>query len=203
MKSKQVKKIVLFSTPHQEVMVNVAKEIFPDNLENRVIAYMPAEGREDGKEFEKYWLELARLNLAEISIIDNVIDSDEERKKIEKANILIITGGNTCNLLNNIRKNNLEKAIKDFFMKDEFIYAGFSAGAVLITPTVKIATIEPINENEIGLEDLSGLNIIPTEILPHYDARKFKAILEKYSKTSENEIITIGEKEVITLNMKG
>ena len=65
-----------------------------------------------------FWEDVVKRNNAEIVGIDNSKkkeDSQEEANKILNANILIITGGNTFELLRNLRRSGLDDAIKKVF----------------------------------------------------------------------------------------
>jgi len=61
---------------------------------------------------------------------------------------LIISGGDPFQLLINLRESGLDRAIIQFTKRDEFILAGYSAGAYVPTPTLEITKI--FNENYLG-----------------------------------------------------
>ncbi len=73
---------------------------------------------------------------------------------------MVITGGNTFKLLDNLRKSGLDKAIKEFSNKSEFVLAGLSAGALVLTPTIEVCNLPNYDESTVGIDDFTGLNII-------------------------------------------
>ena len=74
--------------------------------------------------------------------------------------------------------------------KDDFVIAGFSAGAAILTPTINIVTKEwsyGKDSNNVGLDNLAGLNLVDFEVLPHYTETDEES-LEKYSKQSKYDV---------------
>ena len=59
--------------------------------------------------------------------------------------------------MNHLKKSGLDKAIIEFWKKDGVVLAGFSAGAIVLSPLIETARIYG-DVNEPGLTDLSGLN---------------------------------------------
>jgi len=76
--------------------------------------------------------------------------------------------------------------------KNTFIYAGFSAGAMLLTPSMELATIEPFitEKNPMKITDLKCLNIVDFEIFPHYDP-KYAEILAEYRTRTLRSVIPL------------
>lgn len=190
-------KLVLFSNPTEAVMQKIEGHIFPENAENKTITFMPAEGLNNMKEKYKVFWEGASKNKGfEIKYID-LESSDIESAKdlLEETNILIVTGGNTFILMNYLRTTGLDVSIKKFIERSNSTYVGFSAGAIILTPTINIASAE----NTIGLKDLSGLNVLDFEILPHFDAETGIDYLESYKTTTEYEVKTITDDEALII----
>ena len=115
--------------------------------------------------------------------------------------MLVISGGNTYELLNDLRKTGLDKAIIEFSKKDEFVLSGFSAGACVLTPTIAIAGQGTgADVNEVDLKDLTGLNIVDFEVYPHYENGD-EETYEEYSKQSPNKVKKITDQEFIKLDL--
>ena len=109
----------------------------------------------------------------------------------------MVTGG-TCKLLYNVRKNNLINCIYNFFQKEDFIYTGFCAGAMFLTPSLGLAKIEPFSteKNQIGINDFSALNIIDYEIFPHYTI-EHEPLLEQYRSICDSQVIPLSDNDFI------
>jgi len=191
--------------PH---MVKVTKQLFPQEMKNKILAYMPTNGHLTNPEYTKYWQELAEKNHTKFIFIDNMLLEDSnEKAKIEQANILLITGGNTFELLHNLRQSKLDQAVIEFSKRNDCILAGFSAGAIVLSPTI-LAASQPtgddpsdlVDENLVGITDLTGLKIIDFEVFPHYNPQKDKETLTKYRQISSNQVREITDREYIVIN---
>lgn len=194
-----MKRLILFSNPNL-VIDKIKTYLFPEELKNKKMAYMPADGIFKQKYYE-YWKELAISNNCEFIYINNVsLKPEEEIEKLNDCNILLVTGGKLTLCAQNLRKSGLDKALLNFLNKDQYVYAGYSAGAMILTPSIELAERGLFKEGLIDLNDLSGLNVLEYEILPHYDPDKDDTFLNEYRKTSKNEIKTLKDDEFILID---
>lgn len=169
------KKIILFSEPVPEVMEKLKPEVFPETIKDKIFVYMPSDGSavKANANYTPFWQEYAQNNGAKFIYLDNSKagrEAETEIRKLDSANILMITGGNTFKLLKNLRSSGFDKAIKNFWQKDNIVLAGFSAGALVLTSSIEIAKFS--DPNEIGLTDLTGLGLIDFEIWPHFSGEQ-------------------------------
>jgi len=182
---------ILFSVPSQQIKDQIRTYLFPITQQKNILAYMASDGSdESSKKFVDEWKQYAEANNADFVEINNSLRgelAEEEKQKITKANILIITGGNTFKLLKHLRESGLDETVEEFAQKEENVIGGFSAGAIVLSPSIKTATQE--DNNEVHLIDFTGLNIVPFLVVPHADTK------EEYVKELENN----GE-EVCALN---
>ena len=51
----------------------------------------------------------------------------------------------------------------------DVVVAGFSAGALIMTPTIEICNFGQFDENKVNLKDMSALSFVNFEVLPHYE----------------------------------
>lgn len=82
---------------------------------------------------------------------------------------IYIGGGNTFKLLNDLRNFALIESLRNAAQKIP-IYGG-SAGAILLTPSIRAAGY--LDPNDVGIQDLTALNLFPNEIWVHYNAPKY------------------------------
>lgn len=163
---------------------------------------MPSDGANLKQKYIDEWNGYAQKRNAEFRLINNAkIDAQDEAEKLLGSNILVITGGNTFTLLDNLRKSGLEEAIKEFLRKPEFVLSGFSAGALVLTPTIEVCNLPNYDENLVGLKDLTGLNIVDFEVFPHYDPNSHKKLLTEYKKSARNEVKEITDDEMIVIDL--
>lgn len=82
---------------------------------------------------------------------------------VEKAEAIIIGGGNTWHLLKTMQENNLMDAIRNK-VSGGTPYIGWSAGSNVACPTLKTTNDMPISEPK----SFNTLNLVPFQINPHY-----------------------------------
>jgi len=88
---------------------------------------------------------------------------DDPVKAVNEAELIVVGGGNTWNLVHHIHKFNLTEPIRNKVMSGTK-YLGWSAGSNLSCPTLKTTNDMPIID-PMGFE---ALNLIPFQINPHY-----------------------------------
>jgi len=198
------KRLVLFSQPSDTVFEKLNKLLFPDFLNEKVFAYMPSDGSDKviNDQFEPIWKNFTKDNGAEFVFVDNSKRGEEaigEREKVLSANVLMITGGNTFRLLNHLRKSGLDRAVIDFWNKEGVVLAGFSAGAIVLTPSIEIAKTGCADVNELGLSDLKGLNVVDFEVWPHYEASQAQEVKE-YKAKYLGDLRLLGDEELLVID---
>ncbi len=195
-----MKRILLFSALTEGNRRSVLGQLFPSTVQNKVFSYMPSSGIKGSEPYIEQWRAIAQEYGAQFNVIDSSLRGTEEQRKLLSSNIVLISGGNTFSLLQNLRESGLDKSIGEFIEKTDFVLAGFSAGALALTPTIKICNLPDFDENLIGLEDLSGLNIVDFEVFPHYDEHLQKVVLEKYQEITANNVRGITDEDYISID---
>ena len=83
---------------------------------------------------------------------------------------LFIGGGNTYKLLNDLKVSGAFNKIRDYLIKDNGIVYGGSAGAIIFGKNLDSCKLD--DENEVGLLDNTGFNMINNHLLLcHYTNR--------------------------------
>lgn len=143
--------------------------------------------------------------MADIGIqVSGVHASDDPVKSINEADAIMIGGGNSFNLLRELYKNNLIKAIHEKVSAGT-PYIGWSAGSNMACPTLKTTNDMPIVEPQ----SFKALDLIPFQINPHYteavipdhggESRELR-ILEYIE--ANKEMIVIGLPEGMIIQLK-
>ena len=102
--------------------------------------------------------------LIEIGIeVTGIHTSENPRKSVLEAEAILVGGGNSFNLLNELYKNDLVKAIQEK-VSSGTPYIGWSAGSNMACPTLKTTNDMPIVEPPSFI----ALGLIPFQINPHY-----------------------------------
>ena len=170
---------------------------------------MPSQGVPNTpQKFFDEWNGYAKEYNVQLEYIDNsAVDERKEIKKLNRSNILIISGGNPFTLLRNLRNSGLDNAIVQFTKKKEFILVGYSAGALVLTPSLSIAKIISEKDpdklkyaSQINLNDLTGMGIVEFDLIPHYSKAKHEEILKQYIEQNSRVVKPIADDEYIVIN---
>lgn len=122
------------------------------------------------------------------------VDADflaKEMREALKSDVIYLAGGNTYYFLKHLRESGFLKRLEKFVARGG-ILAGLSAGAIIMTPHIKLAGY-PKHEgdvNEVRLKNLRSLGFVNFEFLPHYSgsAKTHQAMLS-YSRRAKLPII--------------
>ena len=126
--------------------------------------------------YSKDWVisqfnQLQRYGFYQIDIVDIAADGVDWRTRLDVCDMLWLSGGNTFYLLDQVRKTGFDEWLKENI--DSKVYVGASASTILVTPTIKIA--DGVDENVVGLEDLTGLGLVDFEINVHCNSVMIEA----------------------------
>ncbi len=139
--------------------------------------------------------ELIQLGINHKNIIDFDADSPPNPKNLKSINVVYICGGNTFYLLSKIRETKFDRIIPDL-IKGGAVYVGVSAGSILAGPNIDIA--EPFDANDIGIKDLTALNLTNIIVSPHY-TEKDKNIVEKYKRKEKFSVIPLTDLQALSI----
>lgn len=123
----------------------------------------------------------SREELIEIGIREgNIKTLDLNRKisydEVSDFDVIYVCGGNTFYLLYKVMESGFDKIIKRF-VEDGGVYVGVSAGSYIVCPTIETATWKHADRNDIGLTDLTALNLVTFLITAHFEP-KYKDVVE-------------------------
>src|SRR6478672_10787715 len=94
--------------------------------------------------------------------LSSICDATDPASAVERAEALVIGGGNTFQLLSMLQRNRLVEAIRAR-VHAGVPYIGWSAGAVITAPTIGTTNDMPIVEPD----SLRALNLVPFQINAH------------------------------------
>lgn len=163
------------------------------------IAYVPiAANAEAGnkdwviKDFINYW----RYGYNYIDIIDPSSADVDWEPRLAEADIIALSGGNTFHLLNQLRKTGLGEWLNKNL--GEKVYVGGSASSIIATPNIGVARIGVFGDKNLpGITDLSGLNWVDFEIIPHVPGWASYKDCEQYAKTTKNKVYALDDSSAI------
>ncbi|MFH1188341.1 MAG: Type 1 glutamine amidotransferase-like domain-containing protein [bacterium] len=129
----------------------------------------------------------------------------EQNVPSEEYDAIYVCGGNTFAILQKIRIIGLDTFILECVKKGS-LYIGVSAGSIIAGPTIDIAGWGSAgDENDVGLQDLSGLGLTNVSIFPHFREglqKEVEAFREKVSfpvvtLTDRQALMTVGEEQYL------
>jgi len=132
---------------------------------------------------------VAKQQLEDLGLSVTFVDPLNSSFQGDMANIdvLYIAGGNTFNLLDDIRNGIGFELFKKTLLTLKVII-GVSAGSIILTPTIRIAaTIEP-DDNPRQVTDFDALNLVKDEFLPHFEPLLEKEVIN-YEQTYNVSVI--------------
>lgn len=104
-----------------------------------------------------------------------------------KSDIIHLGGGNTYYFLYYLRKRKMMMRLREF-VKEGGVLTGLSAGAILMSPSIKTASFPSFDrdENEEDMTNLKALDLIKFDFFPHYrNSSRYDRELIRYSKKSK------------------
>lgn len=150
--------------------------------------------------FVRQFNNLYKYGLNYIDMIDPSADGVDYKTALIDVDVILVGGGNTFHLLNQVRKTGFDKWLLEV-LKDK-VYMGISAGSILATPNIAIASVDNGDENLCGITDLRGLSLVDFEVSPHTPEDVSMKGNEEYSKTIKNVLYTLDDNSAIEVNGK-
>lgn len=160
------------------------------------------EYKEKNYHVERLSGELKSLGL-QVDVFDFDIQTPDE---LTYYDVIELIGGNPYYLLDSILKNGFLDVLCNFAKNKCLI--GCSAGAVVLTPTLKLIDLFTPEMNIVNLNNLSACNLTDVQIFPHYSkfTKKFDRLEEKlsnYEKTNNCKVVRLNDGEGIVVNNNG
>jgi dipeptidase E len=191
-----MKRIILTSTgTTSETAKNAVLNLIPKlPNKNAVIITTASKNKENNK-----WNIITKDQFIEMGYekIDFLDLETNPNINLSEYGTIYVAGGNTFKLMKFVGESNFKEEVEKCLEKGG-VYIGSSAGAIIATPTIQIAGEITPDENAVNLQDLTGMNLVKFEILPHYEQENNKE-LEDYQKKTEREIKLISNEEIIVI----
>jgi len=112
---------------------------------------------------------------------------------LDRFSAIFIGGGNTFKLLKEIKENRFDEQLMDYLNGGGFVYGG-SAGAIIFGKTIKSAKYA--DDNNVGLSDLSGFNLVGgNDIFCHYSIKD-----NEFIANYDNDLYILYEESGIYIN---
>lgn len=134
--------------------------------------YFSIEDRESGRIEQTNELKKIGITAAELDLRNYFGRQHDLEKKLEQFDAVWIPGGNSFLLRHAMRESGFDTIIKNLLQEDKIVYAGYSAGIVVLCETLKgieiVDDIKYVKEIYNTEPIWDGLGILPYSIAPHY-----------------------------------
>ena len=138
--------------------------------------------------------DLRRFGYEWIDIIDPSANNVDWRTRVREFDVIYVSGGNTFHLLDQFRATGFDRWLIQ--VAREKVYIGASAGSMVATPTIEVASLPPGDINIPKLTNLRGLRLVDFELEPHCDIRRFSAV-EEYATARNRKIYAIDDETAV------
>ncbi|HSE29810.1 MAG TPA: Type 1 glutamine amidotransferase-like domain-containing protein [Candidatus Saccharimonadales bacterium] len=164
------------------------------------VAFVPtaANAEPNGPWFLEQVDNLRKFGFDQIDFVDPSAAENDWRSRLNKSDIIFVSGGNTFHLLKQTRDSGFGEWLKQNI--DRKIYVGSSAGSILATPSIAAASVDHGDRNIPGLKDLTGLNLVDFELSPHTPTEVSDKGNREYAATIANKLYGINDQSAILVS---
>jgi dipeptidase E len=145
---------------------------------------------------DKSWLidDLINIKKQEFKLVDIVdISALPEtiwKPRIEAADILLFSGGNSFHLMYWLDKSGLAKMLPELLKTR--VYAGISAGSMVTAQDMSLSQSQKLYYEDLErTEDMKGLSFVNFYIRPHLNSEYFPKIRKEYLEELAQEISNV------------
>ena len=133
-----------------------------------------------------------------IDVIDVSAPGIEWRERLVEVDIVLVSGGNTFHLLDQVRKTGFDQWLRENLVKR--VYVGISAGSIIATPSIAVASVDDGDFNVPGIEDLTGLSLVDFEVSPHTPENVSHEGNREYHQSIQNDLYALDDNSAISVN---
>ncbi len=158
-----------------ESMVKALRDLVGKDFTEAKLVFIPTAANVEGG--DKWWLikdlvKCKELGFKEVDIVDiAAVPQDVWQSRLERADVIMVGGGNTSYLMSQIKKSGLAKVLPDLLKTR--VYVGISAGSMIVAPNLREKEMQRLYEEPIVEADNEGLGFVDFLIVPHMDSPYF------------------------------
>lgn len=165
--------------------------------ESRVLIVAYAQGLEEEFYINESKQEIQQLGFENIVVAN--MHTSIDVTTLGDFDVVYVCGGNTFAILKKLR----ETGLGDFIIRqvrNGAIYVGVSAGSIIAGPSVEIAGWgSEGDKNEIGLQDLTGFNLVGIEVFPHFH-EELRSEVEEFKKKVPYKVFELTNDQTVFVN---
>lgn len=138
---------------------------------------------------------LQRYGFDWIDFIDPSAAGVDWEARLNEVRVVFVSGGNTFHLLDQARKTGFGNWLEQHL--ENIVYVGVSAGSIVMTPSIGIASVDGGDENLANITDLKGFNFVNFEVSPHTPEMVSVAANETYARSIENKLYAYNDRSAL------
>ena len=170
------------------------------------ISFIPTSNEEAPEYYDEFIDRVGMYCYANFSLINLEKGlNDTEKQELFESDLIYISGGNTFDLLYNLRKNDLITELKNY-AEEGGCLAGHSAGGIVLTENINTAAFPPedCDSNDVGIENYNSMSLVNFEFFPHYENLSFyKKPLQYYTKHLKKPLYAMEDGGAIHIDIAG
>ena len=184
---------------------SIAKALFElvgKKPEDTALVFIPTASNVEAGDKDWYINDLKQQNLKSIDIVDiSALPEKVWLPRLEAADILFFSGGDTSHLMNWLEKSGLAKLLPDLLKTR--VYAGISAGSIVAAPSLALSSKDKqlYYEKEFGYKNEKALGFVNFHIRPHFNSPEFpnvrKEILQEVAKEIKEPIYVLDDQSAL------
>lgn len=162
---------------------------------------------------DKRDIEALGLEVEQIDLREYFGKTDNLRKKMSEFNAVYVRGGNVFVLRRAFAESGFDVLLYEWAERDDFVYAGFSAGVCVLSP--ELSGLELVDDPETdpegykpGFRITTGLRLIEFSVTPHFrsdhpESQKINSVVDYYLNhavvfvaLTDNDVLILEAKKV-------
>ncbi len=156
------------------------------------IAFIPTAmnvGRGDKGWFIDDLHNIQKQGCAEVDIVDiSALPKEIWQPRLENADVLFFSGGNTSHLMRWIKESGLEDILPELLQTR--VWAGISAGSMVTNPTLALSSKDKklYYEESFGYKSEEALHFVDIYVRPHLNSKDFPHVRKEYLESIAQEV---------------
>lgn len=186
-----------------QTIINALRALVGKDFKDVKLVFVPtAANMEEG---DKWWLikdlsKCKELGFKEVDIVDIAAVSEGIwRSRLEKADVIMVGGGNTSYLMGQIKKSGLATVLPTLLQK--CVYVGISAGSMVMAPKLREKKMQRLYQEPIVDDGTNqGLGFVDFLIVPHMNSRHFPRateLIDELAKDVEAPLYAIDDQTAV------
>lgn len=194
----------LFLASFASVSLDLIRDMLPKPPNQLKAAFIPTAG--DPYEDKGFvYVDRDALTNMGMSVIDvdlKVTRGEDLVKVLSNVDVVLVAGGNTFYLLDQVKKSGFDVIVKKLIDKG-VVYIGSSAGSILCCPTIEGAKRFDSPTDAPDLTDYSGLNLVDFIVIPHAHKERYKERIQQTTDEMQSKgykVKTLTDDQAISVN---